>query len=262
MKGRPPEVFTGDRTKSEAFLEEFAIYRLANQNSSVMKTPLERVALALTYITGPHVRDWRGRILREMQRLTSGNRALAPDNEILWQVFERDFRSAFTDRNKKTNAHQKFLEVKMKGDELEDFIAEFEHLRVEAEWAADDMGAINQFRKGLKPALHRAILERTTQRPSTLREWMDAARVQHDLWVEIKACLQQDRGPTGRWPQGFGRTRPGGQGTQPPARNVRRPTNGTPMDVDAIQINAAMTPEERQKLQSEGRCFHCKNRGT
>ena len=109
------------------------IYRLANQNSSVIKMPLEHVALALTYIAGPHMRDWRGQILREMQRLTSRNHALAPDNEILWQVFERDFRSAFTDRNKKMNAYQKFLEVKMKGDELEDFIAEFEHLRVEAE---------------------------------------------------------------------------------------------------------------------------------
>ena len=143
MKGQPPNVFTGDRTKSEAFLEEFTIYKLANQNSSVMKMLRECVALALTYIARPHIRDWRGQILREMQRLTSGNRALALDNEILWQIFERDFRSTFMDRNKKMNAHQKFLKVKMKGDELEDFIAEFEHLWAEAEWAADNMGAIN-----------------------------------------------------------------------------------------------------------------------
>ena len=73
-----------------------------------------------------------------MQRLASGNCALTLDNEILWQVFERNFRSMFTDRNKKTNAHQKFLEVKMKGDELEDFIAEFKHLRVKAEWVVDN----------------------------------------------------------------------------------------------------------------------------
>ena len=33
------------------------------------------------------------------------------------------------------------------------------------------------------------------------------------------------------------------------------------MDVDAAQVNATMTPEERQKLQSEGRCFHCKKQG-
>ena len=44
------------------------------------------------------------------------------------------------------NAHQKFLQIKMKGDELEDYIAEFEHLWVEAKWAADNYGAINQFR--------------------------------------------------------------------------------------------------------------------
>ena len=48
---------------------------------------------------------------------------------------------------------------------------------------------------------------------------------------------------------------------QPPARNVCCPTNGTPIDVDAIQINAAMMPKEHQKLQSKGRCFHCKKQG-
>ena len=48
-----------------------------------MKTALECMALALTYITRPHVKDWRGQILREMQRLTLGNHALTADNEIL-----------------------------------------------------------------------------------------------------------------------------------------------------------------------------------
>jgi len=33
------------------------------------------------------------------------------------------------------------------------------------------------------------------------------------------------------------------------------------MDVNAIQINAVMMPEERQKLQSKGCCFHCKKQG-
>ena len=57
MKGQPPDVFTRDRIKSETFLEEFTIYQLINQNNLVMKTPLERMALMLTYITRKDVQD-------------------------------------------------------------------------------------------------------------------------------------------------------------------------------------------------------------
>ena len=59
MRGNPPAVFTGDRSKSDEFLEDFKVYRMANQGNQTMRIPLERVALILTYIKGKNVQDWR-----------------------------------------------------------------------------------------------------------------------------------------------------------------------------------------------------------
>ena len=59
MHGNPPAVFTGDHSKSDEFLEDFKVYRMANQGNQTMRIPLERVALILTYIKGKNVQDWR-----------------------------------------------------------------------------------------------------------------------------------------------------------------------------------------------------------
>ena len=62
-----------------------------------MRVPLERVALILTYIKGKNVQDWRMRMVNEIERLTrrAPNRpAIPPEHEILWNLFERDFRNA------------------------------------------------------------------------------------------------------------------------------------------------------------------------
>ena len=48
MRGNPPTVFTGDRSKSDEFLEDLKVYRMVNQGNQTMRVPLERVALILT----------------------------------------------------------------------------------------------------------------------------------------------------------------------------------------------------------------------
>ena len=148
MHGNPPTVFTRDHSKSNEFLEDFKVYRMANQGNQTMRIPLERVALILTYIKGKNVQDWRTQMVNEIERLTCRvpNRlAITPEDEILWMLFKRDFRNAFTDSQKQLTAHQKFLKVKMQGNALDKFIAEFEHLRSKARWSSNDIGTITQF---------------------------------------------------------------------------------------------------------------------
>ena len=57
MRGNPPAIFTGDCSKSDEFLEDFKVYKMANQGNQTMRVPLERVALILTYIKGKNVQD-------------------------------------------------------------------------------------------------------------------------------------------------------------------------------------------------------------
>ena len=248
MRGNPPTVFTGDCSKFDEFLEDFKVYRMANQGNQTMRIPLKRVALILTYIKGKNVQDWRTWIVNEVERLTCGvpNRpAIPPKDEILWTLFKRDFKNTFTNSQKQLTAHQKFLKVKMQGNALDEFIMEFEHLCSEAGWSANDIGTITQFWRGLNMGLLKAIVQHVCPHLRTLCEWFDVAHEQHDIWNELKATIEDAKS------------------TSPPAplrcnMTYMRPLNA--MDVNVVCVDA-LTAEEKERLAKEGRCFKCKKQG-
>ena len=248
MCENPPAVFTGDCSKSDKFLEDFKVYRMANQGNQTMRIPLERVALILTYIKGKNIQDWRMRMVNEIERLTRGapNRmAISPEDEVLWTLFERDFRNVFTDSQKQLTAHQKFLKVKMQGNAWDKFIAEFEHLRSEAGWTSNDIRTITQFWRGLNTGLLKAIVQHVRPCLRTLREWFDAAHEQHDIWNELKAAIEDAKStglPAPLW------------------RNTTYTRPSNMMDVDVVRVDA-LTSEEKEKLTKKGRCFKCKKQG-
>ena len=248
MRGNPPAVFNSDRSKSNKFLEDFKVYRMVNQGNQTMRIPLERVALILTYIKGKNIQDWRTRMVNEIERLTHGTAsqpAVPPKSEALWAVFERDFRSAFTNSQKQLTAHQKFLKVKMQGNALDEYITEFKHLQSEASWTSNNISTIMQFWHSLNTGLLKAIVQHVQPHPRMLCEWFNAMREQHNIWNELKAAIKDARstGPP-----------------TPPWRNTTyaRPLNA--MDIDMVHVGA-LAAEEKERLTKEGRCFKCKKQG-
>ena len=139
---------------------------LSNCGHHAMATPLDRIGVALSYIRGKKVDDWVELTLNKVDRALQ--QGVLPTHEALWEMFLRDFQSAFTDTTKTQNAHQELLELRMKPGFLDDYISSFEHLRHLAGWGADDVGTIMLFKKGLTQGLHRAVLEKTTLHPTTL----------------------------------------------------------------------------------------------
>ena len=248
MHGNPPTIFTGDRSKSNEFLEDFKVYRMANQGNQTMWIPLKRVALILTYIKRKNVQDWRTWMVNKIERLMrrAPNRmAIPPEDEVLWTIFKRDFRNTFTDSQKQLTAHQKFLKVKMQGNALDEFIAEFEHLRSEAGWTSNNIRTITQFWRGLNTGLLKAIVQHVPPCPCTLHEWFNATHKQHNIWNELKAAIEDAKStglPAPLW------------------RNMTymRPSNA--MDVNAVRVNV-LTVKEKEKLTKEGRCFKCRKQG-
>ena len=149
-----------------------------------MRIPLERVVLIHTYIKGKNVQDWRTIMVNEIEQLTHrapNQPAIPPEDEVLWAVFNRNFRNAFTDSQKQLTTHQKFLKVKMQGNSLDKFITEFEHLWSEAGWSTNNIGTITQFQCGLNTGLLKAIVQHIHLHPHMLYEWFDAACEQHDI---------------------------------------------------------------------------------
>jgi hypothetical protein len=58
FKGIAPNMFTGDRSRLDAFLNKFHHYKMLNHNNEAMNVPFYRVLPALSYIKGPLIEDW------------------------------------------------------------------------------------------------------------------------------------------------------------------------------------------------------------
>ena len=94
-----------------------------------------------------------------LQHLTNRqHQRVDPGNEMLWTYFLSEFRRAFTDTSRADRAHEALLACHMKGEDLDGYIAEFEHLRSLAGWGENDKGTIDLFYKGLKKPLFNAII--------------------------------------------------------------------------------------------------------
>jgi hypothetical protein len=98
LKGTAPAVFTGDRSHSESFWNEFRHYRLLNRNNESISSPFFRVLTALSYIKGPLVEDWVNAQDEELERRTDSTKpgSVRENNEILWNEFKASFKAAWS----------------------------------------------------------------------------------------------------------------------------------------------------------------------
>jgi Retrotransposon gag protein len=128
-------------------------------------------------------------------------------DETIWQAFEDEFIAAFTDTTRHEQVTLDLINITMKGDDLDTYMATFEHLRERAGWEADAQGTILMFQRGLKAPLAQAIVERMHPQPAMLQAWYTATRTQHVAYAENKATLtnpleqgsQARRSAGGQW---------------------------------------------------------------
>ena len=75
------------------------------------------------------------------------------------------YQNAFTNTTKSEDALIRLLAIKMQGNDLDIYIATFDHLWETAQWERDLKGTILLFRGGLNPALANAVINQTIPRP-------------------------------------------------------------------------------------------------
>ena len=266
LRGVPPNVFTGNHSRSEAFLNKFRRYRLLNKNNEVISNPFTRVLTALSYIKGPIVEDWVNAQDRRLERRTDTTTPghMTDTDEVLWTEFETAFKDAWRDGTKNTDAYDQLMKLKMKDLDVDTYIATFERLVASAEWEPDAKATISRFRLGLQDNIHRRVINRETW-PANMAEWKEAARKEVNRTREIISAGLDFRSKRNARDFGPFQTGPT-QRPNPPCSN-----NGggiVPMDVDtaaaAPQVQLPfkkLTDEERVQFCKEGKCFRCRQKG-
>ena len=260
MRGVPPTIFDGTRSRADEFMGQFRRFKMVNRTHEAMKVPYDRVLTALTYRRGPLINDWIDQQEKKLDERTDKTKRnhVQENDEVLWNDFETAFLAAWTDTSKKQNAYDQLMRLTMNGWDVDTYIATFDHLTLAAGWDSNSEGTIAKFREGLSKGVHSKALDRD-RIPRTIDEWKAAARTE-----VAQAKEKYNAGLTGNQcrnpPKSGNYATPNTSRAQPNSNH-----NGiVPMEVDNAtgQTNfKKLTPEERQQLAKEGRCFRCRLQG-
>ena len=146
LNGNTPTILDGDRSKSKNFLREFDLLWEMNANHTLFTEPYKRVMAALSYIRGPIVDDWVQDTIQETKnKVSRANNPVPKTEEVFWTDWIAAFKAAYTDTAIKQNSYRDMRNLKMKGDRLDDYIARFKHLAIEAGFPLDDPGTLEIF---------------------------------------------------------------------------------------------------------------------
>jgi len=265
LKGNPPPIFNGDRSKSRNFLTTFYLWRLTNKHNDTMRKPYSRVTALLSYMSRPQVDSWKkeqlGKLIEEIDDGTQET------DEVLWDNFIEAFKQAYTNMNLREEAYQALIQLHQK-ESLDKFFANFKRLARDAGVALNDQGTIELLKNALTGALTRSVIQLPEYDVNadpgwTFKKWEEETRKQHLKW---KTSMQYTKPMDPQWqamykafginPNHGGNNR-GGHTNGPGHRTTSQ--GGHHMDVDAAKTGRGIQHSEakKNKLMAGNQCFYC-----
>jgi hypothetical protein len=176
FKGIALNMFTSDRSRSDAFLNEFRRYKMLNHNNEAMNVPFYHVLTALSYIKGPLVEDWvnaQGETLEKQVDMTCIIHVTTTD-EVLWDKFKTAFKLAWKDTARSASAYDQLMKLVMKDLDVDTYTATFERLAAAADWEPNAKGTITHYHQGLRENVHHRILNHENLL-TNMAGWKEAA---------------------------------------------------------------------------------------
>ena len=150
LSGKEPVIFEGDCAKAKAFILEWTIYSLLNEDMEVVRQAFSKVMLFLTFIKGPNVQGWVGAQVGWLGRHLLAQ-ARKTDQHLYNTVMD-SFSTAFMDTMSLQKAKAEFQSIKMEGCDHDMYIAKFKRLARIAGYDLQDQMVPDQFGSGLVTA--------------------------------------------------------------------------------------------------------------
>jgi len=187
LVGETPSTYDGDRKNTQLFINQWELYWGVNNDNPLMINPYRRAMFFLTYIKGSHVNEWVVAVNRWLTRQLQGG--IANTDERLWNEVAASFLRRFADSLAKEKAQSLLQEgIKMKGEDIDSYVAKFEEAVRTAEYRFDVPQTIDTFTKGLPTGLYQKILK--LDRPHSYDQWKQAAIDRQQVYMHMKARLQ------------------------------------------------------------------------
>jgi hypothetical protein len=260
LKPPPPAFFNGEKTMASSGDTAVGVWLFSCEryfDAIGGLTEQERVTFAIALLRG-NALQWGRTRHTAMANLTAD----AAVQLNTWAAFCAAITADFQPINNARVAREKLATIRQERS-VQDYVSRFRAIMIQVE-DLTEAEARDRFMRGLKLEPRREVELRN---PATLDDMMRLAD-RYDA-VTFPYQQQRKRDHRGRYNNGNRTFDNQQEQWRPPVQPAypSGPGNGgggpSPMELGAMmhQRHSTMTDEERRRLQQEGRCFYCKEKG-
>ena len=183
--GALPQIFYGDRTKANDFINKVKAYLCLNSDVAGYDSPFKKVTFTLTLIKGESTAQW----VRDMGDWLDGLDMPRDNIPGLWNQFLTEFQDQFQDTQAAQRARNELRDCKMKGADYDNYVMRFESLARKANYATGNKETYKMFLQGLP----KSLLHNTSKPPIPLNynEAKERVKLLAQGWAVIKGILKK-----------------------------------------------------------------------
>ena len=143
--GSLPQIFYGDRSKADDFIEEVKGYFRLNADVPGYNSPYKKVAFTLTLVKGEETAQW----VRNMGNWLDTIDPVADNIEDLWLQFLEAYAYQFQDSQAAQRARNDLKSCRMTNNNYDEYVSKFEALADKANYTRGSAEMYDMFLEGL-----------------------------------------------------------------------------------------------------------------
>lgn len=197
--GALPAIFDGDRSKAEDFIEELKGYLRLNRQVPAFQSHVTKVSFAITLIKGPLVAGWT----KMIGDWIDGLDPILDNTPAVWAQFLTDFEQHFQDSSKEQKARAEIEKMRLKGNDIDQYISNFEVMTREAGYNLTDPSTTQLFLKGLPRGVVAQVLAHppATTYVDQKKRAIESVKARQMLDLMFERAVQTPPNRQGSWQQ-------------------------------------------------------------
>jgi len=125
LEGIHPDKFNGDRSQTTRFLAAFNWFMLMNYKANIARDPVMHSIYFLLLLEGPKCEGWVDAADRRLCHVVE-DLSIIPHRSNAWKELKKWFKEAFSDYVEHKRAQDELKKLKMRNNNLDEYLAAFE----------------------------------------------------------------------------------------------------------------------------------------
>ena len=208
LEGIHPDKYNRDRSQTTRFLASFNQFMLMNYKADITKDPIMHSIYFLLLLEGPKCEGWVNAADQWLWHIIE-DPSMIPQWSNAWLELKKWFKEAFSDYAERERAQDKLKKLKMRNDNLNEYLAGFKTFALHAKLDMNNPSNLRTFALGLPQLLADTCIR--MENPETYEQWRATVQHQQKIYLKTKAlhleygtsnsnCTQgQGQKQTSRW---------------------------------------------------------------